>query len=94
MKPSTVLALVASFGLVTALPNPVPEISENDLEARAATCLPNYQGAELYISSTATKDRWTVKTLTDGALLKTAKGAKNTWRIERTGFPKEDFIIK
>lgn len=95
MKFSTVFALVASFGLVNALPKPVPESSENDLEARAgATCLPNYQGANLYISSTATKARWTVKTLKDSALLKTAKAAKNTWRIERTGFPQEDFIIK
>lgn len=94
MKLSAVLAPVALFGLSMALPNPTPMAAEMSIEPRAATCLPNYQGTNLYISSTAKKTRWTVKALKEGSAIKVKKGAKDYWRIERTGFPQEDFIIK
>lgn len=94
MKVSTIFASIAACGLVSALPNPNPEGNDSQIEARASTCLPNFQGTNMYIASTAKNSRWTVKSLKDGSVINSAKGAKDTWRIEQTGQPQNDFIIK
>lgn len=91
MKLSTIFAPLAVAGLAAALPNPS---QEQELEARAPTCLPNYQGANLYISASKSSTRWTVKALKEGSVVNSAKGGKDYWRIEQTGYPQNDFIIK
>lgn len=95
MKLSTIFAPVLVASLVAALPKPSPEESDlHELEERAGTCLPNYQGANLYISSSKSGVRWSVKALKEGSVVKSVKGGKDYWRIEQTGYPQNDFIIK
>ena len=95
MKLSAIIAPLIAASLASAHPHLYPRgIELQSLEERATTCLPNYQGANLYISSSKSGVRWTVKALKEGSVVNSAKGGKDYWRIEQTGYPQNNFIIK
>jgi hypothetical protein len=96
MKLAFILVPAITLGATVSLAAPAAPGPDGscELDARAVGCLPNYQGSNLYIQSSDKAARWQVKTLKEGSVLSVAKGAKNTWRIEQTGQPQNDFIIK
>lgn len=65
------------------------------LAAPTPMCSPNFQGQAVAIINQATSNRWTVWGSDEvGATLTAKKNGKSTFRLEFTGQPANDYIIK
>lgn len=78
----------AFVGLIGASPVPAPEAVQD-------RCSPNFQGVATYIQAYDTYNRlWVPAGSQQDTVISTLSGGQTKWRVEGTGSPATDYLIK